>query len=270
MADVTITYKGANIATMDATGSKTLQTAGTYCEGDIGVEYVKPGGGGDTDIEDGIITRTISGSYYNSRVTEVGSYAFASCTSLAAINFPACTSIATSAFINCTKLSVASFSVCGGIGSRAFSGCSSLTTVSFPVCSEIGSYAFLDCVNLTSADFPSCKNISASAFQKCEKLTTISFPICFAVNSSAFVSCLRLLSAYFLGSSVPLMNGANIFQSTPIGGYTSSTSGVYGSIFVRASLLTAFQSAARWSVYSARMVGLTDKEIAALDAQEGA
>lgn len=45
MADVTITYKGANIATMDASGSKTLQTAGTYCEGDIGVEYVKPGGG---------------------------------------------------------------------------------------------------------------------------------------------------------------------------------------------------------------------------------
>lgn len=44
MADVTITYKGANIATMDATGSKTLQTAGTYCEGDIGVEYVKAGG----------------------------------------------------------------------------------------------------------------------------------------------------------------------------------------------------------------------------------
>lgn len=50
MADVTITYKGANIATMDATGSKTLQTAGTYCEGDIGVEYVKPGGGGPISV----------------------------------------------------------------------------------------------------------------------------------------------------------------------------------------------------------------------------
>lgn len=45
MSDVTITYKGANIATMDTTGSILLQTAGTYCEGDIGVEYVKPGGG---------------------------------------------------------------------------------------------------------------------------------------------------------------------------------------------------------------------------------
>ena len=50
MADVTITYKGANIATMDATGSKTLQTAGTYCEGDIGVEYVKPGGSGPVSV----------------------------------------------------------------------------------------------------------------------------------------------------------------------------------------------------------------------------
>ncbi len=50
MSDVTITYKGASIATMDATGSKTLQTAGTYCEGDIGVEYVKPGGGGPVSV----------------------------------------------------------------------------------------------------------------------------------------------------------------------------------------------------------------------------
>lgn len=62
MADVTITYKGANIATMDATGSKTLQTAGTYCEGDIGVEYVKPGGGG------GVVAQALSvsnnGMYY--------------------------------------------------------------------------------------------------------------------------------------------------------------------------------------------------------------
>lgn len=42
MSDVTIKYKGATIATMDATGSKPLKTQGKYCEGDIGVEYVKP------------------------------------------------------------------------------------------------------------------------------------------------------------------------------------------------------------------------------------
>lgn len=42
MADVNITYKGASIATMDASGSKTLNTQGKYCEGDITVQYTDP------------------------------------------------------------------------------------------------------------------------------------------------------------------------------------------------------------------------------------
>lgn len=51
MSDVTIKYKGATIATMDATGSKPLNTQGRYCEGDIDVEYVKPGGGGSSGLD---------------------------------------------------------------------------------------------------------------------------------------------------------------------------------------------------------------------------
>lgn len=42
MADISIKYKGNEIATMDASGTKTLQTSGKYCEGDISVDYVKP------------------------------------------------------------------------------------------------------------------------------------------------------------------------------------------------------------------------------------
>lgn len=42
MADVNIKYKGTSIATIDASGSKTLQTSGKYCEGDIIVEYTDP------------------------------------------------------------------------------------------------------------------------------------------------------------------------------------------------------------------------------------
>ena len=45
MSDVTVSYKGADIATMDASGTKTLQTQGKYCEGDISIAYVKPSGG---------------------------------------------------------------------------------------------------------------------------------------------------------------------------------------------------------------------------------
>lgn len=46
MADVTLTYKGATIAELSESGSKTIRTAGKFCEGDISVEYVKPSGGG--------------------------------------------------------------------------------------------------------------------------------------------------------------------------------------------------------------------------------
>lgn len=45
MADVTLTYKGTTIAELSESGNKTLRTAGKFCEADIGVEYVKPGGG---------------------------------------------------------------------------------------------------------------------------------------------------------------------------------------------------------------------------------
>lgn len=41
---VTIGYKGNTIATMDASGSKTLKTQGKYCEADITVDYVNDGG----------------------------------------------------------------------------------------------------------------------------------------------------------------------------------------------------------------------------------
>lgn len=48
MAEVTINYKDAAIATMDASGTKTLQTQGKYCEDDIEVVYSRPSGGSFT------------------------------------------------------------------------------------------------------------------------------------------------------------------------------------------------------------------------------
>ena len=45
MSDVVITYKGATIAELSDTGSKVLNTSGTYCEGDISISYTRPEGG---------------------------------------------------------------------------------------------------------------------------------------------------------------------------------------------------------------------------------
>lgn len=49
MADVTISYKGATIATMDASGSKTLDTKGKYCEDNITVSV-------DVDIHTKVVS----------------------------------------------------------------------------------------------------------------------------------------------------------------------------------------------------------------------
>ena len=46
MSDLTINYKGNPIVEMTESGTKTLKTAGKYCEGDISVEYARPAGGG--------------------------------------------------------------------------------------------------------------------------------------------------------------------------------------------------------------------------------
>ena len=50
MADLTIKFKGQPIVEMTDTGTKTLKTAGKFCEDDITVEYAKPAGGGGGEL----------------------------------------------------------------------------------------------------------------------------------------------------------------------------------------------------------------------------
>ena len=42
MSEISINYKGSTIATMDASGMKTLLTEGKYCEDDFEIVYVRP------------------------------------------------------------------------------------------------------------------------------------------------------------------------------------------------------------------------------------
>ena len=50
MADLTIKFKGQPIVELSESGTKTLKTAGKYCDGDIIVEYAKPAGGGGSEL----------------------------------------------------------------------------------------------------------------------------------------------------------------------------------------------------------------------------
>ena len=64
MADLTIKFKGNPIVELSESGTKTLKTAGKYCEDDITVEYAKPAGGGsgfaETIVTDVIANHIVS------------------------------------------------------------------------------------------------------------------------------------------------------------------------------------------------------------------
>ena len=188
----------------------------------------------------------------------IASSAFYACSSLTEISFPVCTNIGIGAFALCSSLTEANFPVCTSIGTSAFSYCSSLTRASFPVCTIIGASAFASCSSLTEANFPVCTSIGSYGFDRCSSLTEVSFPACVSIGNSAFRDCHNLLSFNLVGvSSVPALGGTSVFYSTPIGGYTASTGGVYGSVYVPSSLLTAFQTAPNWSlIASERFVGV--------------
>jgi len=188
--------------------------------------------------------------------SSIGTYAFYSCRNLTTASFPICETIGACAFSSCTKLTTISFPICETIGASAFYSCASLTTASFPECSSIGTYAFYSCANLTTASFPICETIGTYAFYSCRNLTTASFPACSYISGSAFGKCFKLTSLYLLGSSVVRLSYSNAFTSTPIAGYTTSTGGVLGSIYVPSSLYSSYISATNWTYFSSRFVSV--------------
>ena len=142
------------------------------------------------------------------------------------------------------------------IGKYAFAHCDMLTTASFPVATTIGSSAFAYCSSLATASFPVVTKVNASAFYACYMLTTASFPAATVIGNYAFRDCYHLTSLYLTGDTMAQLSSVNVFGSTPISNYTASTGGVYGSIFVPASLYDAYISAANWSYYSSRFVSV--------------
>lgn len=213
--------------------------------------------------------------------TNVDQYAFNSCAKLTSINFPVLSSLAGyMAFYGCTSLTSISLPILENLnGGYAFYYCTNLSEVYLPECKSIGGYnAFYYCPKLTSVNLPKCTYLSQGVFSYCNSLATVNLPLvetintqdfcgcskisllsfskCSFIGNSAFQSCYNLLSFYLMNSVVCSLNNITAFSSTPISNYTASTGGVYGSIFVPASLLASYKSATNWAAYSDRMVGI--------------
>ena len=182
--------------------------------------------------------------------TAIGMYAFSSCTGLTKISIPKASFINDNGFNRCTKIKSVNFPSVSSIGASAFGTCTALEEVSFPKATSIANNAFAFCSALKTVSFPEVLTVSPSAFSSCANLEAVFFPKVSYIGSSAFKTCSKLMSLYVLSTSAASL-GASALHGTPMS--NSTYTGAFGSIYVPASLVSAYQSKANWSVYSARI-----------------
>lgn len=205
MADVTLTYKGATIAELDDSGSKTIRTAGKFCEGDIGVEYVKPSGGYTVDqlAQQGYPIGAIELS-----VTTVGESCFQRRNQITSVRAPNATYLANSAFMYCTSM-VSLFAPNAVLGSHAAGYCTSLTTAVVKGANYFLAFIFRFDSALAVCDWTGSVGIGNEDFTGCSSLATV---------------ILRSPTIVALGN-------INAFNNTPF-----SSGGTGGTIYIPKSL----------------------------------
>lgn len=212
---VNIKYKNNNIAELTDTGTKTLKTAGKYCEADIVVENTKDGGGAkepyieETYNSDGELTSAVMHGHLGVR-----NQAFLECRSLTSVVIPSnITRIGYEAFKGCQSLtSITIPDSVTDIRNSAFMGCNSLTSVTIPSgVTSIEDHTF-SCCGLMSVVIPdSVIGIGVDAFGMNE-FTSITIPSSVKfINFSAFNNCGYLTSVTFNGT--PSSIGQNAFGS---------------------------------------------------------
>ena len=177
---------------------------------------------GEEETFKNIVERKIT-EFEDNKIDVIRGYAFYGYSTLTSVSFLVATSIGSGAFYGCSSLTSVSFPVAISIGQSAFSGCSKLTEVSFPVATSIGRSAFYNCSGLTSVSIPNATSIGSYAFNSCSGLTTI------YVGTESDTVCT-------LSSTDALTNCPNL-----------------ANIYVPASLVDRYKSAANWSSYASKI-----------------
>lgn len=126
MSDVSISYKGTEIAALDASGTKTLLTQGKYCEDDIEVAYTKPSGGDPYDIARKLVMNTLT-AYEDDLTTSAMPSSFANRNALTSVKIHNCTHLETDVFAGgptaAPRISVLAFPKLTSFGSNALRNC---------------------------------------------------------------------------------------------------------------------------------------------------
>lgn len=159
--------------------------------------------------------------------------------------------------------SVVSLSGVRVIGADAFAR-AAITQLDLPDCREIRARG-LEFASITKLSIPLCESLQYMALGYNGSLSFCYLPKCSYIGDNCFAYCSSLKSLYLLSTAVPYRTSYQYdrgFYGTPI---AVSEAGEYGSIFVRASLVSDFKGHPGWFRYSERIVGMTDEQIAALE-----
>ena len=214
---------------------------------------------GNTDIEDGIITRNIT-EYSNDRVDEIGDYAFYRCGWLTTVNLPLVTTIYEYAFYGCDRLKSFNAPELYTIYSYAFQD-SNISSFYIPKARQIGTYAFSRNESIRTIVLPAATSLGGSSFSNCPKLTRVDFYSTLTIASFCFVSCYSLTALILRSETICTLKNTNAFNVCyHILGTTNSTYNPNGDkdgyIYVPSALVESYQAATNWSNYATQFRAL--------------
>lgn len=188
---VNVKYKNNSIAELTDTGTKTLKTAGKYCEADIVVENTKDGG---ATITDGIIVKARDENGLATSIDVYGSEIyyrqFYSGSQYSVGTFDGWNNVQTVNIVSATKIgdfgmgamqqlqTVTGLENITEIGANAFFGSGAASngfSVIAPNCIKMLSNVFLDS-GISHAEFVNLTLLNNGTFTNCSKLVTAKFP----------------------------------------------------------------------------------------------
>lgn len=199
---------------------------------------------------DSFITREISGTYVNDRITKIGNSAFYNCNQLTGVILPNVTNI----------------------GDNAFRGCSTLKEVSLPKVVDIGVYAFQSS-GIEHLSLPSCVSLSGNVFDSTKSLISLTLPLVTRLNyynifygssikkidtSSLetignFAGASNLETLILRSSTICTLMSANAFDSTKIAAGT-------GYIYVPDNLVDSYKTVTNWVAFANQIKPISELE----------
>lgn len=139
-------------------------------------------------------------------------------------------------------------------GTHSFLNCTSLENVEFPSLSSIGTSTFQGCLKLSSVNVPKLDSIAAYGFRNCKSLSRLKLPSVTVLGGFAFMECTSLIVLVLSGPSCCTLRSLDAFKSTPIESGT-------GYIYVPATLLDSYKTAANWSNFASQFRAIEDYTI---------